>query len=84
VTGHSPVSVWNGRGGKGCYNVWVSEERCMVRSMEGGGEGMSLCGGAGNTGYKCTRSGGEVGLCREGQGNGYQGHIGIYMVREGM
>jgi hypothetical protein len=41
-------------------------------------------GGAGNAGFKCTGSEAEGGLCREGHGNGYQGHIGIYMVREGM
>ncbi len=64
----------------------MSEERCMICSMEGGRKGMSLCGWGREcrAGYKCTRSEGEGGLCREGQGNGHQGHIGIYMVREGM
>ncbi len=37
-------------------------------------------GGAGNAGYKCTRSEGEGGLGMEGHGSGYMGHIGIGMV----
>ncbi len=63
----------------------MSEELCMLRSMEGGGEGMSLCG----LGRECrvqmypVRGGGWP-ICREGQGNGYQGQVGIYMFREGM
>jgi hypothetical protein len=56
----------------------------MVRSMEGGGEGMCLCGRGRECRVQMYPVRGEGGLSREGQGNGYQGHIGICMVREGM
>ncbi len=62
----------------------MSEENCMIHSLEGGVGDEFVWAGQVMPGTNVPGQRGEEGLCREGQGYGYKGHIGIHMVREGV